>query len=178
VPQLPAWLQVGLLARLEWILAGRHWEAAFPLPGRAAAPPGRGWAALPTILLGLERGGLQQGTRHSRALPPGDALARLAAYRLTSTATVSAAYTYVRKLAMGHDELGPDDSAVMSALFVIARLTAVAICRGARHGMSHAQRRQRMLAGLPQRTWRDRGAMPAGLRLPESDPPCHISASL
>ena len=168
-PGLPAWLSDGLLARLEDVLAGEDWEASFPLPGRSAAPRGGLRAALPTLLLGLERWVLQQGTSHSPALPPREALARLVAYRLTTDATVCAAFTAVKKLAQAeeHDTAGPRDARVpvwpfRTTLYPIARVTAVAICRGVPHGLSHAHRRQRMLAGLPRRAWRDRATPDAG----------------
>ncbi|WP_137925018.1 hypothetical protein [Cupriavidus sp. 2SB] len=161
-PTLPAWLYDGLRARLDWILAGRDWEAAFPLPGRAAAPRGGLRAMVPTLLLGLELEGLQRGTRHSPALPPAEARARLATYRSISPQAIAAASTCVQKLATGQDLAGsPDPSAwwplLRSTLYPIARVTAVAIARGATHGLSHSRRRQRMLAGQPRRAWRDLG---------------------
>ena len=177
-PALPAWLWDGLLARLEGVLAGEDWEAAFPLPGRSAAPRGGLRTALPTLLLGLERWVLQQGTSHSPALPSSEALARLVAYRLTTDATVCAAFTAVKKLAQAHAAAGPADARVPTwpfhaTLYPIARVTAVAICGGVSHGLSHAHRRQRMLAGLPRRAWRDRGAPRAGSAGPDSEAPWH-----
>jgi len=175
-PALPTWLYDGLLARMEWVLAGRDWEAAFPLPGRAAAPPGGLRAKVPTILLGLECRALQQGTRHSPALPRAEAVAQLASYRLISPETVAAASICVQKLATAHDLAGPQDPIacwplLRSTLDPIARLTAVAIYRGVTQGLSHPHRRQRMLAGQPRRAWRDTGAAPTDpLRLP-GDPP-------
>ncbi|MDE4917482.1 hypothetical protein ACUXAV_003780 [Cupriavidus metallidurans] len=174
-PALPAWLSGGLLVRLECVLAGRDWEAAFPLPGRVTAPRGGLRALVPTLLLGLEREALQQGTRHSPALPPAEALARLVTYRSISPDTIAAAFTCVRRLATGHDLAGaprPSDwwPCLRATLYPIARVTAVAIARGATQGLSHPRRRQRMLAGQPRRAWRDLGAAPAGPQQLPGDP--------